>query len=649
MLAFVTLFIEHFFTEPADVLANTLSLLLLLVPLKNKLTKLGIWYDVILYYSFVMFLFAFFSLYLLNSDKTATAFSNKLSRWLKNVVTFCGRGKFLFASVFLSTLFFYVDSNSPYFLALFLFCFINLVIDPKKMVFSLSKKQQSGADVGVIFGVQSKNTFLVKLYENSPRINLFDIVEFKYSMEKANGIQKGVVVDNYLLNQEQWIKVLATKDIQQILHEDVDPPIKGENVVYKIESKKKEEILKRLVGFVIDKSNIAKVRFQYSSRIDISEGQLLELYVGSQKILYQVVQGVTETELLESKNETGYIVGEAIQLGIWHFKDLSFEKFGWVPDINTPVYVASDESSEGGSIELQKNEFIVGTIPPKTNYPVVINKEQAITYHLTILGVTGCGKSVFARNLIREIVKDGSKVICVDFTNEYLGKFSDLKIKPIVEGGNAQEIFKAIDAISSEMDKFPNQRIQGVISRAEQIIQNKFYESIKNFLLNDSLAIFELPDVTNTTGILEYTKWFFRILFKIAREEKSFGNRICVVLEEAHTVVPELNFLGISEKISQSLVNSIGQIALQGRKYNIGFVVIAQRTANVSKTVLTQCNSIIAFQCFDKTSNDFLSNYLGKEMVEALPNLKFRQAIAVGKAFKSNIPLIFEIPEIKEP
>ena len=45
----------------------------------------------------------------------------------------------------------------------------------------------------------------------------------------------------------------------------------------------------------------------------------------------------------------------------------------------------------------------------------------------------------------------------------------------------------------------------------------------------------------------------------------------------------------------------MGQIALQGRKYGIGMLVIAQRTANVSKTILTQCNTVICFQAFDET------------------------------------------------
>mgnify|MGYP002864555611 CR=1 FL=1 len=107
-----------------------------------------------------------------------------------------------------------------------------------------------------------------------------------------------------------------------------------------------------------------------------------------------------------------------------------------------------------------------------------------------------------------------------------------------------------------------------------------------------------------------------------------------MVLEEAHTIIPEKNFLASNDKTSSSLVNSIGQIAMQGRKYGVGFLVIAQRTANVSKTVLSQCNTVVCFQAFDETSLNFLGNYVSKEMVQTLPNLKQYHAIVAGKAVK---------------
>ena len=120
------------------------------------------------------------------------------------------------------------------------------------------------------------------------------------------------------------------------------------------------------------------------------------------------------------------------------------------------------------------------------------------------------------------------------------------------------------------------------------------------------------------------------------------------MLEEAHTVIPEWNFIGLADRSSQALVNNISQIALQGRKYGVGFIVIAQRTASVSKTVLTQCNTIIAFQCFDGTSIDFLGHYLPRHLADGLPNLRPRRAIAVGKAIRGSAPMILDVPNIEE-
>src|SRR5439155_10926809 len=43
-LSLIIFFLEHFFTSPTDVLASSLSLLLLLAPMHNSLSKFGVWY-----------------------------------------------------------------------------------------------------------------------------------------------------------------------------------------------------------------------------------------------------------------------------------------------------------------------------------------------------------------------------------------------------------------------------------------------------------------------------------------------------------------------------------------------------------------------------------------------------------------------------
>ena len=442
---------------------------------------------------------------------------------------------------------------------------------------------------------------------------------------------------------------MATREISKIFENM--PIFKGhsEDIIYKINEVPETKYLDTFVGIVTEKSTIGNIKFIYNSKANIQEGQLLEIKAGSNKtsVFYQIVEGTTKIEQLENKNETGLIIGEAIQLGTWNQEKVRFEQFGWVPDINSPVYI----TSEIEAIELKEDELQIGHIP-NTNFPVIINKTLALTHHTAVLGVTGTGKSVFSRNLIREYIKDESiKVICVDFTGEYKGKFTDLSPAKIVDDAKDAELYKTFEWVSNELEKFGNQQDKAKLKSADEFIKKTLQDALTTFLQSEEtqISVFELPDVSNTASILEYTRQLFKALFQIAKIEKCFNHKVCIVLEEAHTVIPEWNFVGIADKSSQSLLNSIAQIALQGRKFDVGLLVIAQRTANVSKTVLTQCNTIISFQEFDKTSSEFLSNYFGQGIANTLPNLKFRQAIAAGKALKSNVPMIFEVPIITEP
>ena len=69
-------------------------------------------------------------------------------------------------------------------------------------------------------------------------------------------------------------------------------------------------------------------------------------------------------------------------------------------------------------------------------------------------------------------------------------------------------------------------------------------------------------------------------------------------------------------------------------------MIVTQRTANVTKSVLNQCNTIFAFQAYDETGFDFMKNYMGLHYVNALPTLKKREGVVVGKASVSDRPVI---------
>ena len=642
LLILLSLIDQPHFSKDANIFVNAVTASISLILVKRD--------D----YDWLFFLFTGITVYLvlssyilmwirnnpLNEEKKGVQFFTRLNRQL-------GKPETLFSAFFLWGAVKQFTLNTTEFNLLLWYWIVFILLNIPQLATTIESffikrtKATSPYIIGQIFGVQSKNTFLVKLSENRSQVTrVFDFVEFKYSID--NQVKKGMILDVYLLNQEQWVKVLTTSEIEKIFPKGNIFMNHLSDFIYRIQEVPKNDLLERFIGLVTDNSTIDKIRFFYNSKAYIYDGQLIELKIRDERILYQLIEGTTKIELLESKNQTGLIVAEAIQLGTWNKENLRFEKYGWVPSINTPIYIATNIDET----QIEKNEYKIGIIPG-TNYPVIINKEIAVTHHTAILGVTGSGKSVFVRNLIKHIVSEDTKVIIVDLTGEY--KIKIPSIESIIDDTNSEKAFNALEAIAVQEREFANKRNYEIIAENEEIIKKSMGEAIKNFLECDKTeTIFELPDISNTSGVIEYTKWFFWVLFKIAKKYKNYGKRICVVLEEAHTVVPELNSMGVSDFSSKATVNSIAQIALQGRKYNIGFLVIAQRTANVSKTVLTQCNSIVAFQEFDKTSSDFLSNYLGIDYINALPNLKQRHAIAVGKAFRSNVPMIFEVPFIKE-
>lgn len=618
--------------------AVTAALSLLLVPTNERTTLFWAFLAIVVY----LILSSYILMWLRNRELSQ---ENVLVQILARMNRQLGKPETIFSAFFLWGAVRQYGLNSKQFNALLWFWVIFMLLNIPTVAaeidsfFSSRKTTDSQIAVGKIFGVQSKNTFLVQLFnERKQSLRRFDFVEFLYSIDKKEHI--GIILDVYLLDQAQWIKVLTTPEIDTLFKKTIEKHVP--DFIYKAIDPPANDYLQRFVGLVYQDSTIDKIRFTYNAKIEVYNGQLIESYINEHKVLYQIIQGITKNEQLANKNESSFIIGEAVQLGEWNSISGKFEQFGWVPSVNTPVFLASEIKETS----ITKDEYIIGYIPG-TNYPAIINKQYAVTHHTAILGITGLGKSVFARNLINQISNDETKVIIVDLTGEYKEKIPGLS--SIVNNQDSKTISDAIEILAQENAKFPNQRNTTTISRQEGTIKQALKSSIETFLKGGTnKSVFELSDITNNASSLDYTRWFFWVLFNVAKHYQNYGKRVCVVLEEAHTIIPEISSMGVSDNASKATVNSIAQIALQGRKYNIGFIVIAQRTANVSKTVLTQCNSVIVFQELDKTTSDFLANYMGKSFVEILPTLKNRTAIAMGKAFRSNAPIIFEVPQINE-
>jgi hypothetical protein len=614
MILFSILFIEPYYTSPKNVITNTIPLLIVFLSIKNSFEHPSSWL-IAFWIILALLIISVVAMILEDKNKSQKYWKNKIAEVLKKTAMFFGQGKRIYSGVFLLFLFENVLSKNTdkiseaYFIVLIVLWGLILSINTSELVntFSINKRKRNEDEIGEIFGVQSRKIFLVKLFDDRKGISKFDIVRFRYSMQESNDfLMSGIVFDTYLLNQEKWAKILQ---LGRIARNDVSSE---KNVVYKVFNKEEISTLEKelhadnFVGIVIEGSSIGKIKFEYSKKQDdLQEGDLIELKTNDRRLFYQVVNGVTEKESLEQRNETGFIMGEAIQLGEWINNDLSFQKYGWVPSINTPIFKADTSDIKVKSFKYP--EYKLGIIP-NTSLPSVINLAHAVSHHMALLGVTGSGKSFLAREIINQLKQD-TKVICIDFTGEWEKELNKYNIKNTLLGGG----------------------------------------NINNFLDNDEgkVGIVGLSAMSNTSEVIQQTEKLFETIFNFAKEKynKNTPIKISLVLEEAHTITPETSFLGDlgDYGANKALVNKMSQVALQGRKYGVGMLIIAQRTANVSKTVLTQCNTVICFQAFDETSFNFLGNYVGKDLVLTLPNLKQYHAIVTGKAIKSNVPMIIDL------
>lgn len=410
----------------------------------------------------------------------------KIVQFFSNINRNLGNPHILFSAFFLWGAIMQFGLYSKKMIPLFWFWLIFMLLNVPKLseiissLFSKRKDNASNKVIGKILGIQSKQIFLVKLFDIKlrPQLNRFDIVEFKYSFVE-NKIFRGFILDSYWLNEEQWVKVLSNNEIFENLKEIPYYENTIQNTVYKIEVDEKVEYIENFVGTITENSKIDKIRFIFASRKNIEAGQLLEVNIFDKKVFYQLLEGLTKIEQLEAKNESGNIIGEAIQLGVWNSELAKFDKFGWVPEINTPIQLISNTNE----LKVPEDYISVGRIP-ETNLPVLMNIDIAISHHMAILGVTGTGKSVFVRKLVREYAKT-RKVFIVDFTGEHKQKFNKLSLSPFLNEEKESEIYRNIYSLNLEMSKFESQRNQEAIKNYKTNISKDIRTAMQNFLESD--------------------------------------------------------------------------------------------------------------------------------------------------------------------
>lgn len=352
-------------------------------------------------------------------------------------------------------------------------------------------------------------------------------------------------------------------------------------------------------------SEIGKMVFHVHPNQSLQSGEVLWAQRDSgSKAFYQIISAVVCQQPLSEGNFMHTVKVTAGQLGVWDEKRMRFEPITWVAPAGELIYKA--QKSSANDHKIPEEHVTVGNIP-NSDFPVHVSIQDVITHNTAVIGVTGSGKSYLAFHLIEAMIKNGIKVLILDISRQH-----DLHL--------AQHNPTALRTSAD----------------------------VKPWIESESLVgIHQFG--TASEGYPKSTADFVRAAFTKMAETplvrgKNIPAKLCIVFEEAHSLIPEWN--QVAQEGDKAQVNKTSSVILQGRKYGMGALIITQRTANVTKTILNQCNTIFALQSFDQTGLDFLRNYMGEEYSQAISTLPARHAILVGKASSSARPVLLLVNDM---
>ncbi|MFA5187954.1 MAG: DUF87 domain-containing protein [Patescibacteria group bacterium] len=693
MIILGTYIVEPYFTKPSDAIANSTAILIALFGLSAKQDLLG--YSFIFYYAVSILILSILTIFLKDSKNIFWLKFSKVTYWI--VETF-GTSKVIFSIIYLSASYSYFAQQNKiipfisivaFWICLTFFDVISLIVENFSRFINLIKNKP-GEELGQAIGCENPLLYKVEIdyLKHKPcAIKYGDLVALETSINVGS---IGMVVDiQYLLNK-RWLSIYLLQDengdILEINLKDkkliTEPKsiFTKENLVYLLDiSTITDESLKtkigsnplyknkeQFIGYVSSGSNINTLNFSIireTNKLEqkISEGVILKTLIYGQETLYQVINGNAKEEQLENFDRHGFIIGIARKLGKYKkdTKDLDVSK--WMPSNFSPLFYAfSGSVSETRVKEIAQNS--IGRLPD-TDLEIPLKDPNAIVTHNTaILGILGIGKSCLTFEIIKKIIANTeSKVICLDITNEYFDELvaygcepqilPDVEIqlvlnpnyeainKDIYKGGNhaqfRQKITELIKTFFDGANKLLiiNPEVYDVSKQTNDVKAKKIGPGPNDWQDQAPMVDLTLVEKTRIIAevILEYSKG----------RGKSQSARCLLVFEEAHSLVPEWN--SVASEGDKSATNGTAKVILQGRKYGLGSMVVTQRTANVSKSILNQCNTIFALRVFDDTGKGFLENYIGKDYADTLATLEERHAIAIGKGLKLKQPVIIQL------
>ena len=553
-----------------------------------------------------------------------------LAAFARDISRLFGSPKVMFSGIFFLALYtFHIKEASQVFFLAFTWVVFIIGTPVENLYELLQRTRKLWADLSanscyigpVVFRREPGLVTISVTREGGPRVGQLVVIPGSGTYGEL-----GLVLDNYRLSDRHWSRALIFAI--RVPKDDIQTGWGKENcaLVCSLKCGRKswleDPIWKNkddLIGAVIERSDINSVQIElYNDRKQLTEGRLLSVNISGQPVLYQITNGITDSELLQESNLHGFMSIRARKLGRWNKEERRFESVLWTPEIYAPVFLAKHVK------EPSFQQDNIGVVPG-TDFGIIADVQKLVTHNTAILGILGSGKSTLAIELICRMLNEGIGVFVVDITGEYGPALLDLvpdasKVKCTETNDKPLDEKKLIDGIRKYIELLSDTKLSAYVMDPNRLPINR--------------------------RVTEITKLVAEQMLHVLRNQMSENARVCLVLEEAHSLAPEWN--SASNRNDQYTVSATAKAIMQGRKYGFGTLIVTQRTANVTKSILNQCNTVFGLKVFDETGKEFLRNYYGEHYASLLSELPTRRCVAYGTALNAQTPLVIQLNDKDE-
>ena len=171
-------------------------------------------------------------------------------------------------------------------------------------------------------------------------------------------------------------------------------------------------------------------------------------------------------------------------------------------------------------------------------------------------------------------------------------------------------------------------------------------ESLLGFGNNNGVKIIDFSEVPSDILPL-ITGLIARLIFTVQQwTDADDRHPIAIFCDEAHLYLP----VSASDNMDERGLRNFERIAKEGRKYGVSLVVISQRPADVSKTILSQCGNFIAMRLTNPEDQYVIRRLFPDNLgdfAEMLPILDVGEGLVVGDASLLPSRVIIDKPNIQ--